>query len=168
MCPQHLFRTFQFTIKLAAACFIQFTEIVHVGLQRWIWRHRKLHEVFYNIPALIRPCFLKNLIIPISIFPVYFCLSSSTYLEFCFFFFFSFSSLSIFRAHLKTVLKWDENFWNLENSGSLSKESFQLSPNTDTQHKVVVEIKHLLCKDYVSSWKSEAPIQIRSFLFSSS
>ena len=111
MCPEHLFRTFQFTIKLAATCFIQFTEIVHVGLQRWIWRHRKLHGVFYNMPALIRPCFLKNLIIPISIFPVYFCLSSSTYLEFCFFFPFQLSPFSeliskLFSSEMRIFETW--------------------------------------------------------------
>lgn len=112
------------------------------------------------MPALIRPCFLKNLIVPISIFPVYFCLSSSVYLEFCLFSL-HLSPFSELISKLFSSARWEflklGKFWG----------PFQLSPDTDTQHKVVAEIKHLLCKDYVSYWKSEAPIQIRSLFLSS-
>lgn len=125
----YLFKAFQLDIKLVAACFLQFTETVRVGLQRWIRRHRKpVKSRCLKYVCSHKTCFRKTLIILISIFHIYFCLSSFIYLEF---FLFPLH-LSIFRADLKTLLICKMRIFETENSESLSNSFLTLWHTTQS------------------------------------
>lgn len=89
----------------------------------------------------IRPCFLKNWIIPISIFPCLFLLEFYLLgiLSFLFIFL-HFQSSSQHCSHLQ-----DENFWNLENSGALSNSLLTLTHNTKLWLKLNIYCARTTC-----------------------
>lgn len=150
--------------------FIQFHEIVLVRLQKRIRRHWEPSKLrclnitgVKNICLFWQDCSFKNLVISISIFLILLGLSSFIYLE-SFLLSCHISPFPELIPKLFLSVKWgvlNLRFWS----------PFQLFPktfhNTDPQHKVVTEIKHLFCKRCASCSKFKAPGQIRSLFLSS-